>query len=217
MKYFLSLMIVTLILSACHSDKTSSDTSAKAQAGSESNGEWVSLFDGKTFTNWHTYGQDSVGKAWKVEDSIMHLSVVLKKGWQSADGGDLVTDEEYGNFDLKLEWKISKAGNSGVFFYVREDIAKYKNPNQSGLELQLNDDENNENGTTEKQRAGDLVNLVSSSSAQVLKPAGEWNQTEIRSNRGKLDFFLNGRHTLSTTLWDDNWEELIENSKFKKK
>lgn len=81
--------------------------------------------------------------------------------------------------------------------------------------MQINDNYN-KHGMIEKQRAGDLAELLASSSAKVVKPSGQWNQAEIRSDRGKLDFFMNGQHTLSTILWDDNWEELIENSKFKK-
>ncbi len=217
-RWFFSLIIATAVSPACNSsDKTLKNASADSAitASSENTGDWVSLFDSKTFTGWHTYGQDSVGKAWKVEDSVIHLNSLVKNGWQTAGGSDLVTDEEYSNFDLKLEWKISEAGNSGIFFYVREDTTKFKNPNQSGLEVQIIDDENNKNAMIEKQRDGDLVGLVSSSSAKVVKPVGQWNLSEIRSDRGKLYFFMNGQHTLSTTLWDDNWQELIDNSKFK--
>lgn len=218
-KCFLPVIIATAVLPACNSsDKTSTNNSQESAttASDTNNKDWVPLFNGKTFTGWHTYGIDSVGKAWKIEDSAIHLHTLVKNGWQSVDGGDLVTDEEYSNFDLMLEWKISEAGNSGIFFYVHEDITKFKNPNQSGLEMQINDDENNKNGKTEKQRAGDLAGLLSSSSAKVVKPAGQWNQAEIRSNRGKLDFFMNGQHVLSTALWDDDWEELIDESQFKK-
>lgn len=116
---------------------------------------------------------------------------------------------------MKLEWKISEAGNSGIIFYVRDDTSAYKNTWESGLEMQVADNEKNEDGKLEKHRAGDLYDLMSSSSARVVKPAGEWNQVEITSDKGKLDFFMNGQHTLSTTLWDDNWQKLINTSKFK--
>jgi hypothetical protein len=211
--------MATAVLQACNSsnEKSPNNSSQDEVNSSETNnGEWTSLFDGKTFTGWHTYGTDSVGKAWKIEDSAIHLISSLKNGWQTVGGGDLVTNEEYSNFDLKLEWKISEAGNSGIFFYVHEDVDKFNNPNKTGLEMQINDDERNENGKIEKQRNGDLVGLVSSSSAKVARPAGQWNQAEIRSNRGKLEFFMNGQKVLTTSLWDDHWEELIENSKFKK-
>lgn len=215
---FFLLIMAPAVLPACNSsDKTSQNNLTDTATASDGNtADWVSLFDGKTFTGWHTYGMDSVGKAWKVEDSVIHLHSLAKNSWQTVGGGDLVTDEEYSNFDLMLEWKISEAGNSGIFFYVHEDLTKFKNPNESGLEMQINDDANNKNGMIEKQRAGDLVGLLSSSSAKVLKPAGQWNQVEIRSAEGKLNFFMNGQRLLSTTLWNDNWQELIDNSKFKK-
>lgn len=205
------LLSATVFLLACSSRDDSSD-----DAGSLPNGEWLSLFDGKTFNGWHTYGMDSITKAWKIEDSAIHLSSLQQNGWQTLGGGDLVTNEEFANFDLKLDWKISKGANSGIFFYVREDMDRFNNPNKSGLEMQIDDDENNENGKIPEQKNGDLVGLVSSSSDRATKPVGQWNQAEIKSNRGKLDFFLNGEHILSTTLWNDKWEDLISNSKFKK-
>lgn len=212
--FFGILMISSLILPACSSSDPA-DT-LEIEASSDTNANWVSLFDGKTFNGWHTYGKDSVTNAWKIEDSAIHLISKEKNGWQTVGGGDLVTDEEYSNFDLKLQWKISKAGNSGIFFYVREDADKFKNANQTGLEMQINDDANNQNGVTGLQKVGDLVGLKSSSSEKFVRPAGEWNEVEIRSSRGKLNFFMNGHNVLTTTLWDDNWENLIENSKFRK-
>ncbi|HEX8278830.1 MAG TPA: DUF1080 domain-containing protein [Segetibacter sp.] len=217
-KIFFSLMMAAMITACNQSDDTSADNSVENATDTSAVGgqDWVPLFNGKTFAGWHVYGMDSVGKAWKIEDSVIHLTALEKNRWQTAGGGDLVTENEFSNFDLKLEWKISEAGNSGIFFYVHEDINRFKNPNESGLEMQINVDANNKNGKIEMQKAGDLAGLLSSSSAKVVKPAGQWNQVEIRSNRGKLDFFINGQSVLSTTLWDDNWEDLIENSKFKK-
>lgn len=218
-KSILAVIIATTILPACNSSDNTSANNSKDSAinasASVDNQDWVSLFDGKTFTGWHTYGKDSVGSAWKAEDSALHLNASVKKAWQTSGGGDIVTDEEFDNFDLKLEWKISEAGNSGIIFYVREDTTKYKYTYQSGPEMQVADNEKNEDGKIEKHRAGDLYDLLSSSSAKVVKPAGQWNQAEIRSDRGKLDFFMNGQHVLSATLWDDSWQKLIAGSKFK--
>lgn len=213
--FLLPLLIIT-VAGACNSPNNRNAGKANDSNTDTAIGEWVSLYNGKDFTGWHTYGKSGVTSAWKAEDSAIHLSIAERDGWQSKNGGDLVTNEEYSNFDLKLEWKISKAGNSGVFFYVREDTDEFKNVNESGLEMQINDDANTANGQTEKQRAGDLVNLLRSSQANVVKPAGEWNQTEIKLDRGKLDFFMNGQHILYATLWDDSWQELIDNSKFSK-
>ena len=215
---FTALIITTAILSSCNfSNKTSQNTAPDrtVTASLANTADWVSLFDGKTFDGWHTYGKDDVTSAWKIEDSAIHLVSSAKNGWQTANGGDLVSNEEYKDFDLIVEWKISKAGNSGLFFYVRENPPKLNNPNRSGLEMQLNDDENNENGRIPLQRTGDLVGLLSASATKNLKPAGEWNLSEIRCDQGKLFFFLNGQNVLATKLWDDSWENLLGKSRFK--
>jgi len=214
----LALIIATAILPACYfSGKTSQNTApdSTVTASLGNTGDWVSLFDGKTFAGWHTYGKNSVGTSWKAEDSAMHLISLVKSGWQTKNGGDLVSNEEYTNFDLMVEWKISEGGNSGIFIYVDEYTTRYKNPNQSGLEMQLNDDENNKNGTIALQRSGDLVGLLSASAINNLKPAGQWNLSEIRCEGGKLHFFINRQNILATVLWDDSWKNLIEKSRFK--
>ena len=177
---------------------------------------WVTLFDGKTTNGWHSYGMDKAGGDWKVTDGAIMLEPV-KEG-QKKDGGDLVTNEEYSNFDFKVDWKISPKGNSGIIFYIHEDSALYHETYNSGLEMQVLD-----NGTSTRlghsdaklytHRAGDLYDLLASKDA--VHPAGEWNHVEIISLNGKLDFYLNGVHTLSTHLWNDNWKKMIAISKFK--
>jgi exoribonuclease R len=152
--------------------------------------------------------------AWKAEDGVLHLDASQKGDWQTKNGGDMVSNEEYENFDLKLEWKISKAGNSGILFHVKEDTTKYKYSYFTGPECQVVDNKENEDGKLIKHRAGDLYDLISISK-EVVKPAGEWNQLEIVCNNSKLDFTINGEHVLSTTLWDDNWKKLVAGSKFK--
>jgi len=111
-------------------------SSSQAQA----NG-WVSLFDGKSVNGWHKYGGAAAGTAWKVADGALYLDTSMKSSWQIANGGDIVTDKEYENFDLKLEWKISPGGNSGIMFNVHEDSVKYKYPWNTGPEMQVLDNE----------------------------------------------------------------------------
>lgn len=208
-----SAFIAALILFACNSSETKTNNSALDS--SIKNNDWQLLFDGKTTAGWHTYGKDSAGKAWKAEESTLHLDASVKNGWQTKDGGDIVTNNEYENFDLKLEWKISEGGNSGIMFYVQEDTSKYQYPWSTGPEMQVCDNEKNEDGKIDKARAGDLYDLVASSSQKFVKPAGQWNRIEIISDKGKLDFYMNGEHVLSTTLWNDAWKNLIANTKFK--
>jgi len=169
---------------------------------------WKPLFDGKTTNGWHTYGKSVAEPEWEVVDGALHLN-------KSKEGhGDLITDNEYGNFDLKLEWKISPKGNSGIIFYVHEDPAKYQAPYHTGLEMQVLDNDGHPDGKIQKHRAGDLYDLIACS-RETVKPVGEWNQAEIWCKDGELKLFLNGVNVVSTTLWNDNWKSMVAGSKFK--
>ncbi|MDN3550435.1 3-keto-disaccharide hydrolase [Mucilaginibacter aquaedulcis] len=217
MKQVFSILAVAAYLSSCQSPASKStstpgnDNTPKAATDSTS---FVSLFDEKTTKGWHTYGKDTIGSAWKAEDGVLHLDASQKGDWQTKNGGDIVSDQEYENFDFKTEWKISRTGNSGIMFYVHEDPAKYQYAWYTGPECQVADNKENEDGKLIRHRAGDLYDLLSISK-DVVKPAGEWNQVEIVANKGKLDIYMNKEHVLSTTLWDDNWKKLIAGSKFK--
>ncbi len=184
---------------------------ASISAGAQKKKGFTPLFDGKTTTGWHTYGKDFVGKAWNAENGVLHFDPKLKNN----DGGDLVTDKEYSNFHLKLEWKVAPKSNSGIIFYVHEDLSKYKQTYLTGPEMQVIDNDGHKDGKINKHRAGDLYDMISSTSEPV-KAVGEWNLAEIISNKGKLTFKLNGVKIVETTMWDDNWKNLIAGSKFGK-
>lgn len=215
MSKFNSFFFATVILLVCCSLKiTSMGNVDNTLTNNEKDSGWQLLFDGKTTNGWHTYGKQNAGNEWKVENGTIHLDSSAK----NAERGDLVTNEEYGNFHLKLDWRISPKGNSGIIFYIHEDTSKYHNTYNTGMEMQVLD-----NGTPTRlghpdsklytHRAGDLYDLLASKEA--VKPLGQWNHVEIISVNGKLDFYLNGTHTLSTNLWDANWKQMIAISKFK--
>ena len=168
---------------------------------------WQLLFDGTT-KGWHKYRGGNL--VW-LADSTLHLDAAVK------DAGDIVTDDEFENFDLKLEVKIDTGGNSGIMFYVHEgdDSAKYYASYFTGPEMQVLDNERHPDSKIKKHRAGDLYDLISCSK-ESAKPALEWNQYEIKSDKGKLDLFVNGVNVVSTTMWDANWKKLVAGSKFKK-
>jgi hypothetical protein len=179
-----------------------------AKTSASANGGWVKLFDGTTTKGWHTYGQSSAGSAWKADDSTLHLI-----GSSTSGRGDIVTDSEYENFDLKLEWKVQKGTNSGIMFDVHEDPSKYKNTYETGPEMQVLDNDGHPDGKIFKHRAGDLYDLIPCK-VQTVKPVGEWNQVEIRLKNGKLKFTLNGVDVVETKMWDDNWNKMVAGSKF---
>ena len=191
-------------------DKNNRLTSAQREDG------WQLLFNGTTTNGWHKYGNKKIGSAWKVADGALYLDTTIKENWQIKDGGDIVSDSSYGNFHLKLEWKISRGGNSGIIFYVNEDTTKYDYVWKTGPEMQVLDDNGHSDGKLIKHRAGDLYDLISCTDEanKPLKPVGEWNVAEIKSLNGKLDFYLNGSNVVSTTLWDDAWKKMVAGSKF---
>ncbi|NCW12133.1 MAG: DUF1080 domain-containing protein [Chitinophagia bacterium] len=178
-------------------------------------GKWISLFDGKTTKGWHSYGKEVAGAAWKVEDGAITLDPSQKNDWQVRDGGDLVSADSFDDFHLQLEWKIAKNGNSGIIFFIQDDAVKYKNTWYTGPEMQVLDNDGHGDGKIFKHRAGNLYDLVAGKEG-VVKAVGEWNKVDIIAEKGKLTFKLNDTEVLSTTYGDDNWKELIKNSKFSK-
>ncbi|MBB2151823.1 3-keto-disaccharide hydrolase [Pedobacter gandavensis] len=196
--YIFSAMLLTAVFGA----------TGNSNAQSSSKG-FTKLFDGKTTAGWHTYGQKTAGAKWDVEDGALHCNT------KNTGGGDLVTDKEYGNFHLKVDWKVAPKANSGIIFYVHEDKPKYGATYSTGLEMQVLDNEGHPDGKITKHRSGDLYDLIKSSSEPV-KPVGEWNTAEIISKNGKLELKLNGVKVVQTTLWDDQFKALIAGSKFAK-
>ena len=215
MSKLILVLCVAAVLNGCNASKRSTmNTGGNTLSAAQKRDGWQLLFDGNSTSGWHTYGSTSAGNAWNVEDGTLHLNVANKKDWPANQSKDIVTNNEYDNFHFKIDWKISKNGNSGLIFYINEDKAKYKNTYETGPEMQVLDNAGHPDAKIIRHRAGDLYDLISGS-PETVKPAGEWNQAEIISKNGKLDFFLNGTNILSTTLWDEKWRQMVAGSKFK--
>ena len=171
---------------------------------------WKLLFDGKSSAGWHTYNKKTFGPAWTVVNGTLFCdsTVQIPKG----EEGDICTEKEYENFDLKYSWKIAPGGNSGVMFLVQESL-KLDAPYLSGPEMQVLDNDGHPDGKIHKHRAGDLYDLIASTSEPV-HAVGKWNDAEIKLDHGKLSLFLNGVNIVNTTLWDASWYALVKGSKF---
>jgi hypothetical protein len=215
MKKLMAIACIAIIFAACNSASTDNRTTDSNTTATDTTGNmqsndtgWISLFDGSTLNGWHAFGQTSAGK-WSADSGTIHLSSSAK-----GDNGDLISNDSYDNFDLKIDWKISKAGNSGVLFYVQDDKAKYKDTYKTGPEMQVLDDERHEDRKKPSHRAGSLYDMIQATPGAV-KPAEQWNSSEIVSNNGKLDLYLNGVHVVNTTMFDDNWKKMVDSSKFK--
>lgn len=195
--------------SAMSTSSADSTTAAVNELTSaEKNEGWKLLFDGKSKAGWHGYmkGNDSL---WKVADGALFLDI--EPGLKHK-GVDVVSDDEYENFHLKIDWKISEGGNSGIMFGVKES-QEFENTYFTGPEMQVLDNQKHPDAKINKHRAGDLYDLITSS-PETVKPAGEWNTAEIIIKDSTLELKLNGPTVVTTKLWDDNWKKLVMGSKF---
>ena len=176
--------------------------------------EWLTLFDGKSFDGWHQFNETKMSPAWNIVDDAMVFDP--SKQIDKKQNNDLVTDKEYTNFELSLEWNIAKGGNSGIFWGVKEGI-QYGKPYTTGPEIQVLDNERHPDALANPKfhQAGALYDMVQPM-VDVCKPAGEWNHVLLsinhKSNRGSVA--LNGVEIVTFPLSGEKWDALIANSKF---
>ena len=173
-------------------------------SNTEHAGNWTDL---SSLSHWHCYNKEGVGAGWEEESGVISFNPDKK------DGGDLITNGEYEDFEFSIEWKIAECGNSGIMFNVHE-APNLHAPYLTGPEMQVLDNECHPDAKIITHRAGDLYDMISCSE-ETVKPAGEWNHVIIRSEKGKVVFHLNDVKVVEFTMFDDNWKDMIANSKFK--
>lgn len=169
---------------------------------------WRLLFDGQSTAGWKNFNQDGVGAAWIVDNGTLHFNNTVQEG-----RGDIITVDEFENFELMLEWKIDSCGNSGIMFNVVES-PEFKNTYITGPEMQVLDNACHPDAKIIKHRAGDLYDLISCST-ETVKPAGKWNQVRIVADKGNYQFWLNGTNVVNFTMHTPEWDALVAGSKFK--
>jgi azurin len=203
-----AIAICLLFVSGC-SEKPDQQNLLSDQ---ETKDGWKLLFDGKTMNGWHLYNRGSIPSAWSVDSG----KLVCNPHAKNVKHGDLVTDKVYQDFDLRFEWKISKAGNSGLFIDVQErpDLVNTFN---TGPEYQLLDDANVEPDYLKNlsHKAAAIFGVVPNNSNTMPKP-GEWNQSRILQQDGKLSFWLNGVLTVQVDLNSPEWKTLVAASSLSK-
>jgi hypothetical protein len=172
---------------------------------------WRLLFDGQSTSGWRSYSAQSVKPGWKVEDGAL-----VVRTDKEVEGGDLITKEQFDNFELKLQWKNSPAGNSGVMFYVLE--SETAPPYHSGPEFQLIDAEGFSTAhnypLSDKQVSGANYD-IHAPTRDAVKPVGEWNDVRLRVVDGHVEHWLNGEKVVDYHLGSDEWKQLVQQSKFK--
>ncbi len=206
MKQYLAVSILSIFSIAAFAQKANSLTAQEKKEG------WKLLFDGKTTTGWRNFNSDKINPGWKVADGSLYLDTTKVNGKVVA-AGDIVTVDEYENYELSIDWKIQACGNSGIIFNVQEG-SKYTASYQTGPEMQVLDNACHLDAKIIKHRAGDLYDLISCST-ETVKPAGEWNQAKLIANKGHYTFWLNGVKTVEFDMGTPQWNEMVAGSKFK--
>ncbi|HEX3233511.1 MAG TPA: DUF1080 domain-containing protein [Gemmatimonadales bacterium] len=176
------------------------DSSGGASVPAE--GEWRTLFDGGSLEGWRGFKKDSVPAGWQVVDGA--LTRVGK-------AGDLITRDEFGDFELTLEWKVAEGGNSGIMYRVTEDAGETY---ESGPEMQVLDDARHKDGQSRLTAAGSAYGLYPAP-AGVVKPAGEWNAVRILVRGNHVEHWLNGTKVVEYELGSPDWKAKVQASKFK--
>ncbi len=214
------ILALLLSLSACQpgAEKTGEETGTEAAAEAaplntlteaEKAEGWKLLFDGKSADGWHVFMRDSV-KGWAIENGEL---IALGEAGLEGLGNDIVTDAEFENFELSIEWKVSEAGNSGIFFNVVEG-PEYKAVYETGPEYQLIDDEGFPMKLETWQLSGGNYGMHPPAK-KAYKPVGEFNHTRLIVNKGHVEHWLNGEKIVEYDLWTPEWEALVKAGKWK--
>jgi hypothetical protein len=166
---------------------------------------WRMLFDGETWEGWRSYRQDAPpAKGWAIEDGALRVMA-------GGGGGDIVTDEVFGDFELSLEFKVSHHANSGIIYRVDESQPY---PWMTGPEFQILDDDRPE-AENRLHSVGAVYDLYRPSADKPTKPSGEWNHARIRISDGVVKHFLNGAKVAQYDTHSEEWAAKIAGSKFR--
>ena len=222
----LVIAILTVIfLSACGdtSQKTANEANTPNQlADAEKADGWVLLFDGRSFKGWHGLGKDEFpAELWKIEEGaitrVPNSELPPLPEGQERQGGDLITDQVWKDFELMFDWKISKGGNSGVKYNVSEELSTSRGSGYSALgwEYQVIDDQMQEENLNGNQMAGALYDMFAPV-VKAAKPAGEWNTAKIVFVGSHGEHWLNGEKVVEYETDTAKFDEAYAVSKFAK-
>jgi len=212
-----SILLAMLCASVAHAQTAPNTLTRRERAAG-----WRLLFDGHSFAGWRGLGYDTVPTAhWQIVRGtirkIPDSAVPRQADGQPAVGGDLMTKDTFGDFELRWEWKISRAGNSGVKYNVSEELSMAQAPNHAalGFEYQVLDDSLHEDNKVPSHRAGALYDLIPPNAKKRLRPVGAWNSSTIvfRGNHG--EHWLNGAKVVEFELGTPVMDSLLAMSKYK--
>lgn len=211
---FTLIIASALLMVSCKqaSQKADEDTTTTEVVAEE---DVLVLFNGEDFEGWRGYGREDIPEAWTIEDGAIKFNGSGRGEAGGMDGGDIIFDQKFKNFELTFEWKVSPGGNSGIFYLAQEIEGEpiWK----SSPEYQILDNERHPDarlGKDGNRQSASLYDLIPAN-PQNAKPAGEWNTGGIMVYRGTVVHYQNDEVVLEYHLWTDDWKEMVENSKFK--
>lgn len=198
------LLITVLAISSCEtSQQQQGQSSQDTKAEPVTSDDWITLFDGTSLSGWRGYNMDSLPANWTLEDNT------LKSLGTGGDlGGDIIyAADTFDNFELVFEWKISEAGNSGVFYHVVEG-EQYSAPYETAPEYQVIDDLGFLEPLEDWQQVGaDYAMHVAEPGTKKVKPAGEWNTSKILFTEEKAAHWLNGIQLFEFVPYAEDWQK----------
>ncbi len=209
MKTRMSLAVLFVFANSCKAQSqppaprpSLTNTAQNTLTDAERAAGWRLIFDGTTTTGWRSYGKPSLSDGWKAQDGALT---------RVGAGGDIITTDEFRNFELRIDWKIEVGGNSGIFYRASEDSeAIYWN----AVEMQVLDDAKHPDGQDRMTSAGAAYDLYPSPPGHV-KPGGEWNTARLIVNGNHVEHWLNGFKLLEYELGSRDWDSKVAASKFK--
>ena len=183
---------------------------------------YIVLFDGTSLEGWRGYGKDEVPSRWSIDEGSLKFTGSGTGEGQQGDGGDIIFAHKFQNFELTFDWKVSKGGNSGVFYMIQEvttekDGETILEPSYiSAPEYQILDNVNHPDaklGKDGNRQSASLYDMIPAV-PQNQKPYGEWNEGKILVYKGTVVHSQNGENVLEYHLWTQQWTDMLQASKF---
>lgn len=209
-----SALVLALSAGGCKCGTKAAKNNAQEPATKAEN--VITLFDGKTFDGWRGYNREDVPGAWTIEDGCLKIQGSGRGEAGAKNGGDIIFDKKFGNFELSFEYKVDQGANSGVFYLAQEV------PGQpiyiSSPEYQVLDNANHPDarlGVDGNRQSASLYDMIPAK-PQNAKPFGEWNSGKIMVYKGTVVHYQNGEAVLEYHLWTPQWQEMLDKSKFSK-
>lgn len=193
-----------------------------AQFPQDADGYYV-IFDGTSTNGWRGYGKDALPSRWSIEDGCLKFSGTGTGEGQTGEGGDVIFAHKFRNFELELEWKVSKGGNSGIFYLAQEVTTKSEDGTEryepiyiSAPEYQVLDNANHPDaklGVDGNRQSASLYDMIPAK-PQNQNPFGEWNKARIMVYKGTVVHGQNDANVVEYHLWTQQWTDMLQASKF---